>query len=294
MRRVEREISRFRPQERAYAVEGATIPLTLPFLDDPVFFLNNNDPSKLGHNLRKMAHTYIYFWNYDRTSDESQNYSARPSNAVYDAVQRLMLYTEFGPPRVHPAEMDMMTEDEPTKSIGLALCSFNVGVPYSRVLGIENPVSRTRYVFDIAQFQTAKFANESEMDHYLGYLKYSELFVHIIEQLAWRMANVRNVRVQYVSIQSQMQYDSSRASRNVRQQKERRGIKYPPVLDEERSGQLARIVEKRRRWAEGLGYNTNMLVRFGRWQRHDSLAKPVKDIKPDINLQNHLGRLSAI
>lgn len=262
-----------------------TIPLQRGVLDDPLRFVRY-DPASYDRTLKRLSYYSVYLWYHIRPEERryylfeyNANYSLNPVNIQFDGYHTLVLYADLVQPSYR----------RPPSAYGLAVCSFNPGLVAQEAVDTMPPEI---YTLDIAQIQTGFVRDEKNMRHYLGFIRYQELFAHILEQVAWRMRFRRKLPIEYISLQEEMAFDVQRAMSHLRN----RAIMYHGPFDEDRQNdELAKIRAARIEWAHQNGYTQRLVVTHGQYsglQNHTSLGKQVEVIVPDRHLQAHLKRLS--
>lgn len=269
MTNVRLEILKLKDREIGVEGEGKTIPLGAPFLDNPLRFVHYN-PRDLNLTLRRLGFYRIFLW-----SDNKENYCKLPENIWHDADHTLILYTEFGPPVLGSR----------TRSSGLAICGFNRADCISEQTGPKRCLPIQGQTFDITQFQTAQFTNEREMFPYVGFIKFRDLFTHILEQLAWRLNNHYSFPMNYISVSEETSYDDTRSMFNVMKEG------YVEEKEDLVVAELERIREERKNWARLYGFGKTLILSDRFSGKHTSYAKAVVDIQPDQKLQAHFGLL---
>lgn len=261
-----------------------TIPLERRVLDDPLRFVHYK-PAWYDRTLGRLSYYSVYLWCHKTPREmkdfplyiSNANYSLLPSSVQFDDCHTLMLYADLVRPSYRRPPDELWGS-----AYGLAVCSFSPGLVAQEAMDTMPPEI---YTLDIAQIQTG-FQNEKKMNLYLGFIRYKDLFAHILEQVAWRMRFKRELPIEYISLQEEMRFDWLRA---------RSHLTVHGTCDEsEINDELAKICATRTEWAHQNGYTRRLVIntKYGERQNHTSLGKPVVDIAPDRHLQAHLKRLS--
>jgi hypothetical protein len=263
-----------RPSEEDSRTKKGLISLTSDTLDNPLQFIYYQ-PETYDKTLRKLSYYGLY--SLKRKEKEKKNFSTFPGNIDADGEQLLMLFAEFGTPK------------KGRKTEGLAVCAF-------QVTPVMTPEIDSGQTFDIMQFQTTRFQQTPERTegtdffHYLGFIKYKNLFLHMVEQRAWRAKYRKGHDITWVSIQKEMRYDKGVARYHVfrfwdgdlNTQKE---------FDQKNELELQKMRREREEWAKAMGYTDNIVVPDRIHDTHASFAKRIDDIIPDENLQSYLEKI---
>src|SRR5688500_9000635 len=108
---LELEVAKFHNLPGHITGNDRVIPLTSPYIDNPTQLLVDN-PLWNSRNLRRMSYANLAFW------QEGINTCDIPSNAEFDSQYGLVLFTEYGEPKIP-------NDDIPAAS-GLAVSSFRL------------------------------------------------------------------------------------------------------------------------------------------------------------------------
>ena len=247
------------------------IPLSRVALDTSLDFLTYN-PANYDQVLQRAQHTRIFLRDaslFNPTGD--YNYSTIPKGVAFDSHHTLLLYTDFGDGLSHADD----------RVPALAMSGFR---PYNTLAIIEKDGKSkptTGITLDIEQFQTARFFTKEEFDHFLGYIRYKELFMHIVEQLALHLQHAYDLPIQYVSLRERMENDRAIAIAHVN------GARTYENVQKQRMRQLNELAKQ----ARERGYNHTLLIAANHEDGHASYAKKIDEITPDISLQTHLNRI---
>lgn len=268
---IRRQFSVERPKESGYS---DVISLNQDFLTDPLDFIHYSAENR--HiALQRMEHYHIFVSN----PVNKGNYAPRPLNVAYDAQNILTLYSEFGPP----------TLDEKLQADSLAVCGFNITDCKGEIVGSDELVFTPGAVINVAQFQTTAFKDEREMMHYLGFIKYKKLFLHIVEQAALYLRdNSDQEGIRFVSLANDDRKDKFMAKQRILAE-----ISPKKETKEAKEKRMQEgIREERLKLAIELGYDRLIQVPvYGNIGGHISFAKSVDDIEPDEILQRHLAQI---
>lgn len=259
-----------------------TISLERRTLDDPLRFVRYN-PALYDRTLQRLSYHSVYLRHHETPegmkyySHYNRNYSLIPVNIQFDASHALVLYADLT-----RSSYERPPDESWGSAYGLAICSFSPDLVAQEATGTMPPEI---YTLDIAQIQTGFVRDEKNMLHYLGFIRYQELFAHILEQVAWRMRFRRKLPIEYISLQEEMLFDWLRA---------RSHLTVHGTCDEsEINAELAKIRATRTEWADQNGYTQRLVINTKyKDQSHVSLGKPVEGIVPDRHLQAHLKKLS--
>lgn len=270
------------PWSESQIFDGPTVQVGSRFLDDPTKFLHFKTPT-LDTTLNRASYyrVFPFLKGLDTEVNRMKNYALMPDNMVEDGTMIMMLYPDLGEPQ--------LAQIQPPE--GLAICSY-ILAPYNQTWLSREPLKiggQTRLQFNVIQFQTARFASEREMMHDLGFIRYKEIFLHLIEQTAYRLYHDFNLPIDYVSIDRDHRIDSIPTKRHIRSRLG--GTVYPPeemarMVDVE----LKRIRSQNELFARSNGYTSDIetaTLRYALNYGGSAFAKPTADIVRDNTLQEN-------
>lgn len=263
------------------------VSLTDDNFDDLLQFTRNRtETSHLTRQHLAFYQIYLRTSRYNGWGDPE--YCQIPPTIGFDASHTLMLFADFVRPTGYSRDLQ-----------GLAVSGFNSAacIPHGDSSG---EVGQT---LDIAQYQTGFQNDEKEMFHYLGFIRYRELFTHMVEQVAWHLKHKKKQPVTHVSIQKEMtcdwklpfahrwnppaelipenENDPSAWNKETLQK-----------LNQARGKEIKKIQEARLAWIQTLGYTMPLVVKGRGVELHESMGKLVTDIAPDHRFQAQLKKLS--
>lgn len=265
---VEEEIKRSLGSGQESSRRKRTISLDNSSLDYPLAFVHYKSES-YPQTLRRLG-SYHVFLRDDRYTYPGvpYNYCRLPFNAMSDAPFTLLLFAEFGPP-------SFSFSNESDRAAAVA--SFSIG----------NHKDPPRRVLEIEQLQSGfKDRDKDSFNTYLSFIRYQELFNHMIEQLAWRLRFTCNLPFDFVTFPTNaLPADRQRATSQL-------GYHNHSSADYE--AKIAEIVNTRIQRALQKGYTQKLVVSANSKNsgEHLSFGKPVERITPDRKLQAVFNKLA--
>lgn len=241
--------------------EPPIIPLTQVVDNLPLFL--NVDTSNLHGAIEFLSHYYMFL------VGSKEHYATKPPNLGYSSQNTLVLFSEFGEPRLTPPLPE-----------GLAVCGFDIKLCQP----LSGAHSQTSLTIDVNQFQTALFKDKDEIFRLLGFIRYKELYMHVLEQFALYL-NMDGFPFEYISIGKVMPYDHKVAAI--------RALDLNPTFSAQKLFDVTeRIYKKRLRARQELamrqGYTTDIYVDYSYGRGHHSYGKRVSEVIPDQKLQGYL------
>ena len=195
-----------------------TVPLTAESFDRPQSLVRKIHPDQ--------KYLRLFYWSHE---DSFRPPAEMPWNIRLDSNNNvLLLYYDKRSP----------SESIKNPNAGLVVCGFSF--IEARQVG--------RYALNLLQLQTAQFHGRDKMEEALLYLNYKVFFAHILEQIAWRLRNIKGQPIDYVTIERNLIGDYLAASSQlgndnkkrierkleemaIRRTKAAKGMKYDAEVD---------------------------------------------------------------
>lgn len=260
--------------------EGVTIPIRAQYLDNPDQFLRKGvDATEWERQKLSYFRVFLTSGSAFFAWDAFGSYAKLPGNIRYDdSAYSWMLYPDWEQPQLRTSE----------RAEGVAVCGFTPSLYRKKEIEDGHSLWVGGQTVAITQLQTAKFKPQHRYAD-LFFIRYNELFLHMVEQVAVRMANSGVDNLRYVSLKKDFEYDR----RNAIQSLQRSGIRIPSEVEEQ--GAIAALVAKREAWAKENGYADIIHMRHPYYDFIDypSFAKPLTAVTPDQRLQAYLTELGV-